>query len=92
MEKWNIIYDPKDGDEVVFVGVHALRWKPEWGMPTVAFYRTYEQDDEVTISKAEYDRLLESETWLGCLNAAGVDNWQGIDVAVDMLEELDGDD
>ena len=38
-ECWEIIYDPQDGDEVVFVGVHALRWRSEWGEPTVAFNR-----------------------------------------------------
>lgn len=38
-----------------------------------------------------YD-ILTDETdqrliWLGCLEAAGVDNWEGIDVAQDMMED-----
>lgn len=39
------------------------------------------EEDMITITKAEYDRLRESETWLDCLEAAGVDNWEGIDAA-----------
>jgi hypothetical protein len=38
----------------------------------------------VSITKAEYDRLVERDDWLGWLEAAGVDNWQGIDEARDM--------
>ena len=40
---WQIIYDPKEGDEVVFLGVHALRW-PSYLEPTVAFYDDYGPD------------------------------------------------
>ena len=48
----------------------------------------------VTITKAEYDRLLKDSMWLGYLGAAGVDNWQGIDEAIRMRreEEEDGDE
>jgi hypothetical protein len=35
----------------------------------------------VTITKAEYERLLEDSHWLQCLQAAGVDNWIGFDDA-----------
>ena len=35
----------------------------------------------VTIPKAEYERLLKSVEWLECLEAAGVDNWSGLDEA-----------
>jgi len=38
----------------------------------------------VSITKAEYDRLVERDDWLGWLEVAGVDNWQGIDEAYDM--------
>jgi hypothetical protein len=34
---WKLIPDPKDGDRVVYVGVHAVDWRPEYGRPTVAF-------------------------------------------------------
>ena len=43
----------------------------------------------IEISKDRYDELLEREAWLGCLEAAGVDNWPGIDEAFDMM---DGED
>ena len=43
--------------------------------------------EQVTISKAEYDRLVEDSEWLGYLKAAGVDNWQGIDEAMEMRKQ-----
>ena len=43
----------------------------------------------VTISKAEYDRLLKRENWLNCLEAAGVDNWCGYDEARQLRDEDD---
>ena len=41
----------------------------------------------ITITKKEYDELLERSNWLAALEAAGVDNWQGYDMAVDMFEQ-----
>lgn len=43
--------------------------------------------ETVTISKAEYDRLLEESVWLSALDAAGVDNWEGVDEARTILRE-----
>lgn len=40
-----------------------------------------EEKEMVTITKEEYDELLESAAWLLCLEGAGVDNWSGIDYA-----------
>lgn len=45
--------------------------------------------DEVTISKDEYDELLASSKFLDALNAAGVDNWSGYEVAQDIAEEME---
>ena len=45
--------------------------------------------ETVTISKAAYDELLEAQEWLSMLEAAGVDNWEGYDVAREMLEDED---
>lgn len=42
------------------------------------------EEELVTIPKKEYERLLEREDWLQCLEAAGVDNWQGMDDAIDI--------
>lgn len=38
-------------------------------------------NETITISKKQYDRLKKDSTWLGCLEAAGVDNWEGISEA-----------
>lgn len=46
-----------------------------------------EEVPTVTIPVTEYERLKERERWLSAMEAAGVDNWQGIDVAVEMMEE-----
>lgn len=39
-------------------------------------------EEMVTISKAEYDELIERSEWLGWLEAAGVDNWCGVSEAM----------
>lgn len=46
-----------------------------------------EPEETVTIPKSEYDELKEDSKWLGCLEAAGVDNWEGFDVAREMFGE-----
>ena len=44
-------------------------------------------EETVTIAKAEYDRLIRADRWLDCLDAAGVDNWEGYEIAQDYLTE-----
>jgi len=39
-------------------------------------------NDEVTIPRVEYERLLELERWLDCLEVAGVYNWEGYSDAI----------
>ena len=41
----------------------------------------------VTITKAEYNRLLDNEFWLECLDGAGVDNWEGYEEAQELYSE-----
>ena len=43
-------------------------------------------EEMITITKKEYERLLERDDWLMCLEAAGVDNWEGYYYAQDMRE------
>ena len=43
----------------------------------------------VTITKMEYDKLLDDSRWLQCLEEAGVDNWQGRDEAVVIKKQWD---
>ena len=42
-------------------------------------------EETVTISKSEYDRLIEDSQFLDGLVAAGVDNWEGYDCACEMM-------
>jgi len=43
----------------------------------------------ITITVEEYSQLKEREAWANALDAAGVDNWEGVDFAHDLLEEED---
>lgn len=40
----------------------------------------------VTISEKRYKQLIESEKFLNCLEACGVDNWDGYGDAWEMME------
>lgn len=44
---------------------------------------------EVTIPRAQFERLLEAEMKLEALEAAGVDNWSGFDHAMEILQEME---
>lgn len=46
-------------------------------------------NDSVTISRSEYEELLEAEEMLFALQAAGVDNWEGYSHALEILAEGD---
>lgn len=39
----------------------------------------------VTITKEEYDELIEQVEFLECLRGAGVDNWDGYEYAQEMM-------
>jgi hypothetical protein len=42
-------------------------------------------EDQVTIPKKYYDDLREAYFWLQALESAGVDNWDGISFAQELL-------
>lgn len=44
-------------------------------------------EEMITIPKSEYDQLCKDSEWLGYLEAAGVDNWDGIDEAINMRKQ-----
>ena len=44
-------------------------------------------NETVTISKEEYESLLEDRKWLQALEGAGVDNWEGYSFARELLNE-----
>lgn len=46
---------------------------------------------DVIISEKEYEELLNTQKWAYCLEAAGVDNWDGYVYALDMLEGMDNE-
>lgn len=49
--------------------------------------------DVVTISIEEYSRLQDAEDLLFCLYAAGVDSWEGFDIAIEEFhKEADEDE
>jgi len=44
-------------------------------------------EEMVTIPKSQYEKLLRDSTFLGCLEACGVDNWDGYGDAYVMMGE-----
>ena len=44
-------------------------------------------EEIVTISKKEYESLLEDRKWRIALENAGVDNWEGYSFACELLDE-----
>lgn len=42
-------------------------------------------EEQITITKKEYDKLIEDSDFLNALKAAGVDNWDGFDFAIDIF-------
>jgi phage pi2 protein 07 len=44
-------------------------------------------EEMVTITKKEYESLKEDEKYLRALQNAGVDNWSGMDFAMELLRE-----
>lgn len=43
--------------------------------------------DAITISQERYDELIKDSDFLNALRVAGVDNWDGYDFAIDILNE-----
>ena len=43
------------------------------------------EKEMVTITKEEYESLLEDSEWRNALERAGVDNWDGYDYAMEIL-------
>lgn len=46
-------------------------------------------EETITISKKEYEKHLKNEMWLECLQRSGLDNWEWIDVAQQMMEDME---
>jgi hypothetical protein len=48
-------------------------------------------DEMITITLKEYNRLKQQVFWLECLEDAGVDNWEGMEEAIDIRRERLGE-
>lgn len=48
-----------------------------------------DNEELITVSKREYDALVEDANTLSCLYAAGVNNWDGYDYAMEMIQDND---
>lgn len=46
----------------------------------------------ITISRERYNQLLEAEAFLDCLEACGVDNWDGYCDAKVMMDECENEE
>ena len=44
-------------------------------------------EETITITKKEYDKLVDDSNFLSALKGAGVDNWEGYDEAVRSLRD-----
>ena len=44
-------------------------------------------EETITITKKEYQSLLQDSKWLQALEGAGVDNWSGYDYAREIFNE-----
>lgn len=47
------------------------------------------QKEMITITKEEYEQLLDDSKKLNCLECCGVDNWGGWDDAMEIYREED---
>ena len=45
------------------------------------------RDDQIIIKKERFKELEESEKKLNALEVAGVDNWEGYEFAIEMMNE-----
>ena len=45
------------------------------------------RDDEITKLKTELQEKDEQLRWLNALEAAGIDNWEGIEIARDIMDD-----
>ena len=51
-------------------------------------YELFPTETQITIPLDTYKSLVEDSLWLEALNAAGVDNWEGISEAYELYQEM----
>jgi len=50
------------------------------------------ENNEIVLTNEAYNQLIEDSIFLDALRAAGVDNWDGYDIAQDMVREWNSED
>lgn len=45
-------------------------------------------EETITITLAQYKKLLKDQEWLNALEQAGVDNWSGLEQAHEIHDEM----
>ena len=45
------------------------------------------EKDRVAVDKEEYEELVSDQKFLNALRAAGVDSWEGYEIAQEMMED-----
>ena len=61
-------------------------WKQERAEAEAIRKQEEAASETVTILKSEYIRLLILEIWVEALNSSGLDNWDGIDAAIELYQ------
>jgi hypothetical protein len=54
--------------------------------------KQHSEQTKVTVSSDEYQELKRDQNWLHCLEAAGVDNWDGYTFAREIYRQRGHDD
>jgi hypothetical protein len=76
-----------------YSGVHyedmSLDWKETNARRYVVEIKVKYMEETITISKKEYESLLKDSKKLSALEAAGVNNWDGYDYAIELMQEME---
>ncbi len=78
-DMWYLIWNKRHYDE------YTLAREIEEVGPEIVMQN---DKDSMTIPKEEYEKLIEDANMLAALEGAGVDNWQGYDMAIDLYNEM----
>lgn len=70
---------------------HFTEQKPNFSSEALEIIKEIENgsDDSIRITKKEYEGLNKDSRILLALQGAGVDNWEGFDSAMEMLDEME---
>ncbi|MCC5780555.1 hypothetical protein H7H48_15950 [Nitratireductor sp. B36] len=83
-DDWMFVLDSKPSDKDIKERIEATDWiREEWDAGCIQGWTVDEHEvvqttaeDIVTITKKEYESLLDAQKWRNCLQGGGVDNWE----------------